>query len=99
MAECKFCGAEVSVGDKCDYCGRVAESFYYSTKKVSHSTNEIKRVAKGFYYPVKKGDTLYGISKKFYGIGSLYNKIYEANTDKIKNPNLIYAGMMLYIPE
>lgn len=49
-------------------------------------------------YPVEKGDTLWGIAKKFYGNGSKYTKIYEANKDKIKNPNLIYVGQVLTIP-
>lgn len=49
-------------------------------------------------YTVVKGDTLWAISKKFYGDGNQYNKIYQANTDKIKNPNLIYPGQVLTIP-
>ena len=49
-------------------------------------------------YSVQKGDTLWGIAKKFYGNGSKYTKIYEANKDKIKNPNLIYVGQVLTIP-
>lgn len=49
-------------------------------------------------YTVVKGDCLWNISKKFYGKGSLYTKIYEANKDKIKNPNLIYPNMVLIIP-
>ena len=49
-------------------------------------------------YTVKKGDCLWNIAKKFYGNGSKYTKIYEANKDKIKNPQLIYAGQVLVIP-
>lgn len=49
-------------------------------------------------YTVKKGDCLWNIAKKYYGKGSLYTKIYEANRDKIKNPNLIYPGQVLKIP-
>lgn len=49
-------------------------------------------------YTVKKGDCLWNIAKKFYGNGSKYTKIYEANKDKIKNPNLIYVGQVLTIP-
>ena len=36
-------------------------------------------------YTVKKGDTLWDISKKYYGKGSDYKKIMEANKDKYKN--------------
>lgn len=49
-------------------------------------------------YTVKSGDCLWNIAKKFYGNGSKYTKIYEANKDKIRNPNLIYVGQVLTIP-
>ena len=49
-------------------------------------------------YTVKKGDNLWNIAKKHYGKGSQYTKIYNANKDKIKNPNLIYPGQVLVIP-
>jgi len=49
-------------------------------------------------HTVVSGDTLWGIAKKYYGNGSLYTKIYEANSGTIKNPNLIYPGQVLTIP-
>lgn len=49
-------------------------------------------------YTVVSGDCLWSIAKRFYGNGSLYTKIYNVNTDKIKNPNLIYPGQVLTIP-
>lgn len=49
-------------------------------------------------YTVKKGDTLWGIAKKYYGDGAKYTRIYDANKDKIKNPNLIYVGQVFTIP-
>lgn len=49
-------------------------------------------------YTVVKGDCLWNIAKKYYGNGSQYTKIYNANKDKIKNPNLIYPGQVLTIP-
>lgn len=57
--------------------------------------------AKTFYdsYVVVKGDCLWNISRKFYGAGKMYTKIYNANTDIIKNPNLIYPGQILKIPK
>jgi len=47
---------------------------------------------------VQSGDTLWAIAKKYYGDGSQYTKIFNANKDKIKNPNLIYPGQQLVIP-
>lgn len=49
-------------------------------------------------YKVQKGDCLWNIAKKFYGDGSKYTKIAEANKDKIKSPNLIYPDQILVIP-
>ena len=50
-------------------------------------------------YTVKKGDCLWNIAKKFYGKGSDYTKIYNANKGTIgKNPNLIYPGQVFTIP-
>ncbi|MBD5552384.1 MAG: BspA family leucine-rich repeat surface protein [Lachnospiraceae bacterium] len=51
------------------------------------------------YYIVKKGDTLWTISKKVYGNGKNWKKVYDANRDKIKKPEQIYAGQILVIPE
>ena len=51
-------------------------------------------------YTVVKGDCLWNIAKKFYGNGALYTKIYEANKSIIGgNPNLIYPGQVLIIPD
>ena len=49
-------------------------------------------------YTVVKGDCLWNIAKKYYGDGSQWNKIYDANTGKIANPNLIYPGQVFGIP-
>ena len=49
-------------------------------------------------YTVVTGVCLWGIAKKFYGNGSKYTIIYDANKDKITNPNLIYPGQVLTIP-
>ena len=49
-------------------------------------------------YTVVRGDCLWNIAKKYYGNGSKYTVIYNANRDKIKNPNLIYPGQVLTIP-
>ena len=65
------------------------------TKKVNSSSkaDSAKRT-----YTVKKGDCLWNIAKKYYGDGRKYTKIYDANTSKIANPNLIYVGQKLVIP-
>jgi len=47
---------------------------------------------------VKKGDTLWGISKKYFGQGISWKKIHELNGD-IDNPNLIYPGQFLILDD
>lgn len=64
-------------------------------KRPAKATDTSKKVR---YYTVKKGDCLWNISKKYYGKGSEYNKIFNANKDKIKNPSLIYPGQKFIIP-
>lgn len=49
-------------------------------------------------YAVKHGDTLWSIARKFYGQGSLWHRIYEANRDKLPEPGRLRAGMQLHIP-
>ena len=49
-------------------------------------------------YTVVSGDCLWNIAKKYYGDGSKYTTIYNANKDKIKDPALIYPGQVLVIP-
>jgi len=49
-------------------------------------------------YTVKSGDSLSKIAKHFYGDGNKWHQIYEANRDKIKNPDLIHPGQELTIP-
>lgn len=49
-------------------------------------------------YTVKSGDTLSKIAKEFYGNANEYNKIFEANTDKLSSPDKIQVGQELVIP-
>jgi nucleoid-associated protein YgaU len=50
-------------------------------------------------YTVKPGDSLSKISREFYGDASQYQKIFEANRDKLRDPDKISAGQELVIPE
>lgn len=92
--KCKFCGAEVAIGTRCEYCGSIAERSYYFNGVLQEAENEGK--SSSCDYIVQKGDNLWNISKRFYGAGSEYHRIVKAN--KISNPNLIYPGQKLKIP-
>jgi nucleoid-associated protein YgaU len=47
---------------------------------------------------VDAGNTLWGISQKFYGDGARYEIIFAANSGQIRNPSLIYPGQTFVIP-
>ena len=48
---------------------------------------------------IVRGDTLWGLARKYYGNGALYPRIFNANRDTVSNPNLIYDGKWLRIPQ
>lgn len=48
---------------------------------------------------VQPGFTLWGIAQERYGDGVMYVQVFEANRDKIKDPNLIYPGQVFSVPE
>ncbi|MEE9427593.1 MAG: LysM peptidoglycan-binding domain-containing protein, partial [Paracoccaceae bacterium] len=47
---------------------------------------------------VQPGNTLWGIASKTYGDGILYVRVFDANKDRIRNPDLIYPGQVFTIP-
>src|SRR3954464_888716 len=49
-------------------------------------------------YTVKSGDTLSKIAQQFYGDSGQYMRIFEANRDKLKDPDKIQVGQQLTIP-
>ncbi|MGB4882013.1 MAG: peptidoglycan-binding protein LysM [Neisseria sp.] len=51
------------------------------------------------YHDVASGDTLSAISKKYYGDANKYMKIFEANKPMLSDPNKIYPGQKLRIPQ
>jgi len=51
------------------------------------------------FYTVQRGDTLSKIAKQYYGNAMKYMVIFEANTPMLKDPDKIYPGQVLSIPE
>ncbi|RZS90642.1 LysM peptidoglycan-binding domain-containing protein [Aquimarina brevivitae] len=49
-------------------------------------------------HTVQKGESLSKIAKHYYGDPMKYKAIFEANTDKLKNPDLIHPDQELIIP-
>lgn len=50
------------------------------------------------YYEIVSGDTLSAIAKRYYGKASEYPRIFEANREIIKDPDLIFVGQKIRIP-
>lgn len=59
---------------------------------------EIQDITKTMY-TVVSGDTLSKIAKEVYGDPNQYPKIFEANKPMLTDPNKIYPGQVLYIPQ
>ena len=68
----------------------------YASYQTNRENNNAPQT--GIVYTVKEGDCLWKLAKAHYGNGSDYGKIYDANKDKINNPNLIYPGQEIVIP-
>lgn len=49
-------------------------------------------------HTVVKGDTLWGIAQRYYGNGTQWPRIYDANRSKIKDPHWIFPGQVFVIP-
>jgi nucleoid-associated protein YgaU len=50
------------------------------------------------FYVIQKGDTLSKIAKKYYQNAMEYPRIFDANKEVIKDPDLIYPGQKIRIP-
>lgn len=80
-----------------------AQSASHGTSTPASSVAQPGRPAKtqyregGVMYQIRWGDTLWDLSISFYRTPWLYGKIAKANN--IKNPNLIFANTVIYIPE
>lgn len=48
---------------------------------------------------VQPGTTLWAIAQERFGDGIMYVKVFEANRDRIRDPNLIYPGQVFRVPE
>jgi len=51
------------------------------------------------FYTIQDGDTLWAIAQKHYGDGNKYTVIVEENIEVIKDPDLIYPGQTIRIPQ
>lgn len=68
-----------------------------STAETTNTRTTPLNIATPQQYTIQRGDTLWSLCKKFYGDPLLYPKLAQANN--IKNPDLIYTGNTLIIPD
>ncbi|MCX5497494.1 tetratricopeptide repeat protein [Kaistia dalseonensis] len=57
-----------------------------------------KTEAKPATYTIGKGDSFWSIAVKVYGDGHQFQRLIDANRDKIKNPNSLPAGLVIDVP-
>mgnify|MGYP001261762277 FL=1 len=69
-------------------------------EKPSDIAADIKVANTDYYHKhtVEKGESLSKIAKHYYEDANKYMKIFNANTDKLKDPNMIHPGQELVIP-
>ena len=72
-------------------------AFTYPEEAVASSVRSVQGSVSRTY-TVKAGDTLSKIANEHYGDPNQYNKIFEANRDKLTDPNKIRPGQVLVIP-
>jgi nucleoid-associated protein YgaU len=70
-----------------------------STAAPPATTDPVAGSGAGRTYTVVTGDSLSKIAKREYGDANKWRRIYEANRGLIKDPDLIYPGQLLSIPE
>lgn len=79
------------IGGDGDVTSRIEAPFEYSG-----TSPQVMRDRKVL---VQKGDNLWRIAQQFYGEGIRYSVIYGANSDLIRDPDLIYPDQVFTIPE
>ena len=86
-----------------DPAGAVAgDDYQTSDNYVAESTAEQTVVQTpdqgGRTHVVVKGDTLYGLARRYYHDQRRWRDIFAANSGEVKDPDVIYVGQVLVIP-
>ena len=90
--------------DQLDRSGKVSSRIESPFKREDRSVladqmQDIASLARINVITVQPGNTLWAISRERYGKGILYVQVFEANKDKIRNPDLIYPGQIFDLPD
>lgn len=80
--------------DHIDDKGKVLSRVEYPFSR----TEDIKTTADDTYILVQPGNSLWRIARRLYGTGFGYTQIFEANKNRIADPDLIYPGQVFEVP-
>ena len=76
---------------------KAVQSTDSTSSEITNTRTTPLNIATPQQYTIQRGDTLWSLCKKFYGDPLLYPKLAKANN--IPNPDLIYDGNTLIIPD
>ncbi|MCH1412711.1 MAG: LysM peptidoglycan-binding domain-containing protein [Rhodobacteraceae bacterium] len=90
--------------DQLDQSGKVSSRIESPFKRedrnvLADQMKDIASPARINVITVQPGNTLWAISRERYGRGILYVQVFDANKDKIRNPDLIYPGQIFDLPD
>lgn len=68
------------------------------TQQVEEAQTPASETPPARTYTVRSGDSLWKIAQAYYGNGGLFPRIFEANRDKLSDPDRIHTGQVLTIP-
>jgi nucleoid-associated protein YgaU len=90
--------------DQLDQSGKVSSRIESPFKRENRTVlaDQLKDMASAArinVITVQPGNTLWAISRERYGRGILYVQVFDANKDKIRNPDLIYPGQIFDLPD
>jgi len=78
---------------------RIETPFQRESKAVLQASSDAQGGLPASAVTVQKGSTLWAISRARYGLGIQYFRIFEANRDRIRDPDLIYPGQIFQLPD
>ena len=87
------------VDDDGNVTSRVETPFKREDEAVLAQAGTAEETPKITAVTVQPGSTLWAISREAYGDGILYVRVFEANRDLIRDPDLIYPGQVFTVPE
>ncbi len=88
--------------DQVDGTGAVVSRTETPFKRETAETLQSSRntaTAPAISVTVQPGSTLWAIARETYGDGLLYVRVFEANRDSIRDPDLIYPGQVFAVPD